>query len=139
MGVHSAYNAVAINYDIPVTGQIESADRIIEAFLGDCVRPINLVPIQDILSFRQVRLLFVEVPWINVDENHGQLVGAVALLHPLYQRESFDADVSGDAPDVEDERPLGQALAAGDFAVGCFERKRRAGPADNHPAHTALK
>jgi hypothetical protein len=54
------------------------------------------------------------------------------------QREFFDAAVSGNAPDVEDERLPGQAVAADLLAVGRLERERRAGVTDEPPAQSLV-
>jgi hypothetical protein len=121
MEVYSSNDPLGIDYHVPVSRQVEDADRIIEAFQSDRVRPIQLVPLEDLLGLRQVLFWFLKVTRINVNENHCQLVHTQALLHPLNQRESFDAGVSGDAPNVEEERFPGQALPAEFSAVGRFE------------------
>ena len=119
--VYSSNDPLRIDYHVPVPGQVEDADRVIEAFQSDGVWPIKLVPLEDLLGLRQVLFWILIVTRINVNENHCQLVHTQALLHPLNQRESLDADVSGDAPNVKKERFPGQALSAEFFAVGRFE------------------
>src|SRR5689334_6891572 len=102
-----------------------------EPLWGQDIWPIQFKPRHDLLGLRQVLLRFLEVLRVNVDESHGQFVRAEALLHPLDQRESLDAEVSGDAPDVKEERLAAQALAAHLLAVGRLEGERRAAAADN--------
>jgi hypothetical protein len=110
MDVDAPDDPTGIDDDISIAGDIEDADRVSPSILGNRVGPVELVPLKDLLRLRQVILRVLEVGRINVDESHGQLVGPNAVLHPLNQRETFDAGVSGEAPDVENERLAGHFL-----------------------------
>ena len=74
--------------------------------------------LQDLLRLRKVLFGLLEIAGVNVDQNHCQPIRSESLLGPLDQREAFDADVSGETPDVENERLAGQRLETDFVAVG---------------------
>ena len=122
---------LAIDDDAAEALHVEGADRVVET-ISDHVRPIQLVALENLLGLRLV-LLGLEVS-IGFKKNHGQFVRAKALLHRLDQRESFNAVVTIDAPDVENERLASQAFAADLLAVGRFEREGRTTATDDRAA-----
>jgi hypothetical protein len=79
------------------------------------------VPSQDFLRLRDVIIRLRVIGAIHIDKNDRQFVRPDALLNPLDQRESLDAGVSGDAPDIEEERLATQGVEADLFSLRRLE------------------
>lgn len=134
MKVDSPHDATFIDDNIRVARDIEDSYRVAEAVLGNRVWPVEFMPLENLPGFRKVFCRRFEVGRIDVDQNDRQLFRSNLLLYPLDQRESFDTGVSGDAPDVDDERLAGHCLQTDLPAVGRFEREGRACASDDHAA-----